>query len=249
MTRRARKVRRRTRRPVSRRCRPSFPQKKSTAARPTSWRRKNQPVELKAVEVEVFEYRLKEISGSIARFIIECSSGTYIRSLAHEMGQKLGCGAHLAEISPHRRRGIFAGSGRAAGRFSRGRAPGQDAESCVIRLENLLPNFPRMNVLPVIERRVRHGSKFNVSLRANPARPSGAAARRHRATRWRRTAPAAVARFQSARQTDRHRRSRCPTHLPARCGFRSAALGPAVFSFSCPDHLALPSVEKPRRNC
>ena len=31
--------------------------------------------------------------------MIECSSGTYIRSLAHEMGQKLGCGAHLAEIT------------------------------------------------------------------------------------------------------------------------------------------------------
>src|SRR5260370_41600323 len=60
--------------------------------------RKKQAVELKPVEVELYEYRLKEIEGHIARFVIECSSGTYIRSLAHEMGQKLGCGAHLAEI-------------------------------------------------------------------------------------------------------------------------------------------------------
>ena len=35
---------------------------------------------------------------------------------------------------------------------------------CMIRLENLLPNFPRINVLPVIERRVRHGTKFNISI-------------------------------------------------------------------------------------
>src|SRR5262249_22889993 len=55
--------------------------------------RKNQPVELKPVEVELFEYRLTEIEGSVARFVIECSSGTYIRSLAHEMGRQLGCGA------------------------------------------------------------------------------------------------------------------------------------------------------------
>jgi hypothetical protein len=34
----------------------------------------------------------------------------------------------------------------------------------MIRLENLLPNFPRVNVLPVIERRVRHGTKFNISV-------------------------------------------------------------------------------------
>jgi hypothetical protein len=32
------------------------------------------------------------------------------------------------------------------------------------RLENLLPSFPRVNVLPVVERRVRHGSKFNISI-------------------------------------------------------------------------------------
>src|SRR5208283_3172282 len=61
--------------------------------------RKKQPVELKAVEVELFEYKLTETTGSLARFVIECSSGTYIRSLAHEMGQQLGCGAHLAEIT------------------------------------------------------------------------------------------------------------------------------------------------------
>src|SRR5439155_18842470 len=61
--------------------------------------RQNKPVELKAVEVEVFEYRLTSIEGSVARFGIECSSGTYIRSLAHEMGEKLGCGAQLTEIS------------------------------------------------------------------------------------------------------------------------------------------------------
>ena len=60
--------------------------------------RKKQPVELKSVDVELFEFKLNQIEGSIARFVIECSSGTYIRSLAHEMGQKLGCGAHLAEI-------------------------------------------------------------------------------------------------------------------------------------------------------
>ncbi len=122
-----------------------------------------QPVELKPVEVELFEYKLLEMEGSIARFVIECSSGTYIRSLAHEMGQELGCGAHLAEITR-----------TAVGEFSLEQAipleelaeakrAGKFAD-CLIPLENLLPNFPRANVLPVIEKRVRHGSKFNVSI-------------------------------------------------------------------------------------
>ncbi len=141
--------------------------------------RKKQPVELKAVPVELFEYRLREIAGPIARFTIECSSGTYIRSLAQEMGQQLGCGAHLAEITR-----------TAVGEFSLEQAVTLDElavaeqqgriESCLIRLENLLPNFPRMNVLPVIERRVRHGSKFNISVaQIQPGRsepPPGATA-------------------------------------------------------------------------
>lgn len=125
--------------------------------------RKKQPVELKAAPVELFEYQLAEIAGPIARFVIECSSGTYIRSLAHEMGQQLGCGAHLAEISR-----------TAVGEFSLEQAipleelaaatqAGKFAE-CLIPLESLLPNFPLINVLPVIEKRVRHGSKFNISI-------------------------------------------------------------------------------------
>jgi tRNA pseudouridine55 synthase len=142
---------------------PSFSAKKIQGRPAYELARKKLPVELKSVDVEVFEYRLTEISGSIARFTIECSSGTYIRSLAHEMGQKLGCGAHLAEITR-----------TAVGEFSLDQAVKLEEladaarqnkiESCVIRLENLLLNFPRMNVLPVIERRVRHGSKFNISV-------------------------------------------------------------------------------------
>jgi len=117
--------------------------------------------ELKAAEVEVFEYRLTEIAGSVARFTIECSSGTYVRSLAHDMGKRLGCGAHLTEICR-----------TAVGEFSIEQAIAIEelAESTragklkdrIIPLENLLANYPRANVLPVLEKRVRHGGKFNV---------------------------------------------------------------------------------------
>jgi len=142
---------------------PSFSAKKVHGRPAYELARKKQPVELKPVEVELFEYKLLGIEGSIARFVIECSSGTYIRSLAHEMGQELGCGAHLAEITR-----------TAVGEFSLEQAipleelaeakqAGKFAD-CLIPLESLLPNFPRANVLPVIEKRVRHGSKFNISI-------------------------------------------------------------------------------------
>ena len=158
---------------------PAFSAKKVQGRPAYELARKKQAVELKPVEVELFEYKLLEIEGSLARFVIECSSGTYIRSLAHEMGQKLGCGAHLAEITR-----------TAVGEFSldqaikleelaEGARAGKFADY-LIRLENLLPNFPRVNVLPIIERRVRHGTKFNVSVaQIQPGRgelPPGATA-------------------------------------------------------------------------
>src|SRR5579885_2130609 len=113
--------------------------------------RKQKPVDLKPVEVEVFEFRLLGIEGPIARFAVECAAGTYIRSLAHEMGRQLGCAAQ---------------SGQAA--------------EWIIPLGNLLTELPRVSVLPFMERRVRHGSRFQVSLsQVQPGRreiPQGATA-------------------------------------------------------------------------
>lgn len=141
---------------------PSFSAKKVHGRPAYLLARKKQAVELKPVEVELFENRLTEVEGSIARFVIECSSGTYIRALAHEMGQRLGFGAHLAEIT---RTAVGEFSQEQAIRLEELAEAGRAGKLAdyVIRLENLLPNFPRVNVLPIVERRVRHGSKFTVT--------------------------------------------------------------------------------------
>jgi tRNA pseudouridine55 synthase len=142
---------------------PAFSAKKIHGRPAYEFARKKEAVELKSVEVELYEFRLTGMEGNVARFVIESSSGTYIRSLAHEMGGKLGCGAHLSEIKR-----------TAVGEFSieqaikleelaAAKASGKFA-GCLIPLEALLPNFPRIDVLPVIEKRVRHGSKFNISV-------------------------------------------------------------------------------------
>ena len=140
---------------------PAFSAKKIHGRPAYELARRNEPVELKPAHVELFEYRLIEVSGAIARFSIECSSGTYVRSLAHDMGQKLGCGAHLAEITR-----------TAVGEFALDQAMELDElvqaaregkfQSRLIPLENLLSHLPRANVLPILEKRIRHGGKFNV---------------------------------------------------------------------------------------
>jgi len=48
--------------------------------------------------VTVFRFDILEISGSRARFEAETSAGTYVRSLVHDLGESLGCGAHLVEL-------------------------------------------------------------------------------------------------------------------------------------------------------
>jgi tRNA pseudouridine55 synthase len=48
------------------------------------------------VQVEIKEFEIVNLQGQEATFHARVASGTYIRSIAHEMGQKLGCGAHLA---------------------------------------------------------------------------------------------------------------------------------------------------------
>ena len=140
---------------------PIFSAKKVNGRPAYELARKKKEVELKPVEVELFEFKLTAVDGSVARFLIECSSGTYIRSLAQEMGEKIGSGAHLSEICR-----------TAVGEFSLQQtwklddlaeaARAGKFKECLIPLENLLPNFPSANVLPVIEKRVRHGARFNV---------------------------------------------------------------------------------------
>jgi tRNA pseudouridine55 synthase len=60
--------------------------------------RKKQEVELQPVQVEVHEFTISNLQGELAEFRCRVSSGTYVRSLAHELGQRLGIGAHLASL-------------------------------------------------------------------------------------------------------------------------------------------------------
>jgi tRNA pseudouridine55 synthase len=59
--------------------------------------RKDKVVEMKPVAVQV-RFEIQSVWEDRARFVAEVSAGTYIRSLAHDLGQALGCGAHLTQL-------------------------------------------------------------------------------------------------------------------------------------------------------
>lgn len=60
--------------------------------------RRGEEVELKARSINIKEFDITDINLPEVRFRVICSTGTYIRSLAHDMGAALRCGAYLSEL-------------------------------------------------------------------------------------------------------------------------------------------------------
>ncbi|MBL68996.1 MAG: tRNA pseudouridine(55) synthase TruB [Verrucomicrobiales bacterium] len=64
--------------------------------------RKGREVEREPKLVHIYQFEFTAYAPPVARFQVRCTKGTYVRSLAHELGQHLGCGAHLKHL--HRTR-------------------------------------------------------------------------------------------------------------------------------------------------
>jgi tRNA pseudouridine55 synthase len=77
---------------------PPFSAKKINGVPAYKLARRQQEVILKPVQVEIKEFAILSVEGDRARFRARVASGTYMRSVAHEMGQRLGPGAHLESL-------------------------------------------------------------------------------------------------------------------------------------------------------
>jgi tRNA pseudouridine55 synthase len=77
---------------------PPFSAKKIAGVPAYKLARKGKTPELKCVEVEVREFEIRSCEGALATFQARVTAGTYIRSLAHDLGKALGCGGHLASL-------------------------------------------------------------------------------------------------------------------------------------------------------
>ena len=60
--------------------------------------RRGEAVELEARPVTITDFRITHVQLPEVGFSVTCSTGTYIRSLAHDFGQALGCGAYLGSL-------------------------------------------------------------------------------------------------------------------------------------------------------
>jgi tRNA pseudouridine55 synthase len=137
---------------------PAFSAKKIAGTPAYKLARQGKLVEVKPVEVNVTEIGLRSYSAGVAEVQVVCSSGFYVRSLAHDLGQRLGCGAHLEGLRRTR-----------AGEFTLDDAVtleaivgvGEDGPTAIltrlIPMERLLTHLPAVVVSALGAKRASHG--------------------------------------------------------------------------------------------
>lgn len=124
--------------------------------------RKKQEVDLKPVAVTIFSLELLELNGADIRIRVHCSAGTYLRSIAHEVGLAAGCGAFLLSLRRLMAADFTIDEARTLETLASLAAEGRLAEA-VIPAAKLLPQFPAETVDALTAGQIRHGRDFRVS--------------------------------------------------------------------------------------
>jgi tRNA pseudouridine55 synthase len=152
---------------------PPFSAKHVGGVRAYELARQQKPVSLAPVEVEIYALELLGIERQDVQFAVECSGGTYVRSLAHDLGQKVRCGAFLAGL---RRTGVAEFKESQAVTLDRLAAAAEEEriENCLVPLEALLPEFPELVVRGRQEVGVRHGHAFELAQSTRASRGANA---------------------------------------------------------------------------
>jgi len=105
--------------------------------------RNKKEFELKPSRVFIHFFNLKKYHPPVLDFNVKCSSGTYIRSLAHDLGQILKCGAHLSELT-RTKIGAFEISDALSLEEIKQLKEKGEISKCLIPIESLLPQFPKV---------------------------------------------------------------------------------------------------------
>lgn len=140
---------------------PPFSAKKIAGVPAYKLARKKKEVPLKPVEVEIRELEITGLEGDRASFRARVATGTYLRSVAHDLGRDLGVGAHLSRLVR-----------TAVGEFSLAEAKGLEeleaafrageAPAVMIHPRRILPQLPSVTANDESVARIRHGQAVNL---------------------------------------------------------------------------------------
>jgi tRNA pseudouridine55 synthase len=140
---------------------PPFSAKKVAGVPAYKLARKGEEVELKPKEVEIKEFEITGWNGTEAQFKAWVSSGTYLRSLAHDLGQILGPGAHLASLQRTAVREFGIADAHSLADLEQA-AAGNMLDQLFLHPRMVLPEFPAVTAPPESAARIRHGGAVNL---------------------------------------------------------------------------------------
>jgi tRNA pseudouridine55 synthase len=165
---------------------PPFSAKKIKGVPAYKLARKHKDVPLKAVHVEIKEFeiiglegpgldgaegsegRASGLQGDQASFRARVASGTYIRSVAHDLGQQIGCGAHLASLRRTALGEFSLSDAHTLEELSAASQNGQSGEmseelaAMFIHPRRLLPQFPCVTASDEAVQHIRSGRAVNL---------------------------------------------------------------------------------------
>jgi len=140
---------------------PPFSAKKIAGVPAYKLARKKKEVALKPVQVEVKEFEILAVEKDRAHFRARVATGTYLRSVAHDLGQRMGCGAHLAWL---RRTAVAEFTMEDAHTLEELQNAAQQgsAEEIFVHPRKLLPQFPSVTATDENAALIRHGRAVNL---------------------------------------------------------------------------------------
>jgi tRNA pseudouridine55 synthase len=140
---------------------PPFSAKKIKGVPAYKLARKHQDVALKPVQVEIKEFEIIGVDGDQASFRARVASGTYMRSVAHDLGQQLGYGAHLQSLRRTRLGEFDLSQARTLEELDTACQAGRSDE-LFIHPRQLLPELPSVTANEEVAALIRHGRAVNL---------------------------------------------------------------------------------------
>src|SRR6202789_4535485 len=140
---------------------PTFSAKKIAGKPAYKLARAGKPVELKPATVHIDSFEITGLDCDQAAFTLSISAGGYVRSIAHEMGQTLGCGAHLSSLR-RTRAGVFTLSeAHKLDELQELAGNSSGVEEKLVHPRSLLPEMPAVTADAHVLGRMRNGGEAN----------------------------------------------------------------------------------------
>ncbi len=122
--------------------------------------RRGQSITKPARDIEIFEILIEKIEVPFVHIDVFCSKGTYIRTIAHDIGKKLGCGAHLASLIRTETSGFTLD--KAVELDDLGKMEHSAIMDKIIPLADALSFLPSQSVDTKLENKIKFGQKIGL---------------------------------------------------------------------------------------